>query len=204
MTSIWSLFKKYIKKKSYITVVSGLPRSGTSMMMSALEAGGLPLFTDQIRKADANNPKGYYEFERVKKLPKGDFEWLKDARGKAVKVISALLTFLPKEYSYRVIFMERNLDEILASQARMLERIGKGDQHHVSEDELKRSYQEHLEEIHAWLNAQECIETLVVSYNNILRYPSDTLRQVAEFLDERVSVEAMTQVVDGTLYRERK
>ena len=95
------------------------------MMMSALQAGGMPLVVDEIRQADDNNPKGYYEFERVKKLPKGDTVWLAESPGKAVKIISALLEYLPKEYAYRIIFMERDLGEILASQQRMMVRSGK-------------------------------------------------------------------------------
>jgi len=88
----------------FITIVSGLPRSGTSMMMKMLEAGGIAPYTDNIRSADDDNPKGYYEFERVKKLPDGDTEWLRSAEGKAVKVISALLEHLPSDYTYRVLY----------------------------------------------------------------------------------------------------
>ena len=98
MTSIRSFIKKLLKSEGKITIVSGLPRSGTSMMMSALEAGGLPLLTDGLRQADLNNPKGYFEYEPVKKLPKGQTGWLLSADGKAVKVISALLTYLPEDF----------------------------------------------------------------------------------------------------------
>ncbi|HZD55295.1 MAG TPA: hypothetical protein VE136_01120, partial [Anaerolineales bacterium] len=99
-----------------MTIVSGLPRSGTSMMMKMLEAGGVPPLTDEIRTADRDNPKGYYEFERVKKMPDGDKAWMVEARGKSVKVISALLEHLPPQYDYKVIFMRRDMNEILASQ----------------------------------------------------------------------------------------
>src|ERR1700730_12387191 len=99
-----------------IVVVSGTPRSGTSMAMKMLDAGGMPTLTDGIRAADESNPKGYYEFERVKELDKnGDIAWLSDARGNAVKIISFLLTFLPESFDYQVIFMDRDLDEVLAS-----------------------------------------------------------------------------------------
>ena len=107
-----------------ITIVSGLPRSGTSMMMKMLEAGGIPPLTDEIRTADTDNPKGYYEFERVKKMDKGDTAWLENAQGKSVKVISALLKHLPSDYRYRVIFMRRDMSEILASQKKMLDHRG--------------------------------------------------------------------------------
>ncbi|NJN53987.1 MAG: sulfotransferase [Anaerolineae bacterium] len=115
-----SFFKKLFKTDQPVIIVSGLPRSGTSMMMKMLEVGGIPPLTDQIRTADNDNPKGYYEFERVKQLDKGDTAWVADAQGKVVKVISQLLRYLPADQEYRVIFMRRNMDEILASQQKML------------------------------------------------------------------------------------
>ena len=119
-------FKKLFKSEEaqFITVVSGLPRSGTSMMMKMLEAGGILPIIDNIRTADEDNPKGYYEFERVKAIDKGDTEWVADAQGKSVKVISALLKHLPSDHQYRVIFIRRHMDEILASQRKMLLRRG--------------------------------------------------------------------------------
>ena len=114
---VMKIFKKFGKKEDkFVTVVSGLPRSGTSMMMKMLDAGGIPPITDNIRSADEDNPKGYYEFERVKKMPGGDTGWMKDAQGKAVKVIAALIEHLPEGYTYKVLFMRRDMDEILASQ----------------------------------------------------------------------------------------
>ena len=112
------------KQNEAIIVVSGLPRSGTSMLMKMLDAGGVPPLTDNIRTADEDNPKGYYEFERVKALDKGDTAWVADAHGKSVKVISALLKHLPADQSYRVVYVRRNMDEILASQRKMLVRRG--------------------------------------------------------------------------------
>ena len=109
--------------RDVITIVSGLPRSGTSMMMKMLEAGGMELLTDEIRTADADNPKGYYEFERVKQIEL-DAEWLEDSRGKAVKMIAALLKHLPPDYDYEIIFMRRDIREVLASQRRMLVHRG--------------------------------------------------------------------------------
>src|ERR671923_2816349 len=118
LKSLFSNVKKP-KKGDSIIVVSGLPRSGTSMMMKMLAAGKIELFTDNLRVADEDNPEGYFEFERVKKLKDGDFAWLPGAQGKAVKVISALLEFLPSEFNYQVIFMRRRMSEILASQRKM-------------------------------------------------------------------------------------
>src|SRR2546428_1479705 len=112
-----------MKEQQFITIVSGLPRSGTSMMMRMLDAGGLPVLVDNIRKADDDNPYGYYEFEPVKRLS-SDSSWLREARGKAFKMVYALLYELPKDYDYRVIVMQRKMDEIIASQRAMLCRQG--------------------------------------------------------------------------------
>ena len=122
----WKLIKPRVAPlNECVIVVSGLPLLGTSMMMKMLIAGGLPALTDGLRVADENNPKGYFELEQVKQLPEGDTGWVQTARGKAVKVISYLLESLPGEVSYRVIFMQRDLDEVLLSQKRMLDRDGK-------------------------------------------------------------------------------
>jgi hypothetical protein len=204
MTSIRSFVEKLIKTNQFITVVSGLPRSGTSMMMSALKSGGMTLITDQIRSPDANNPKGYYEFERVKRLPKGDLDWLKSAQGKAVKIISALLAYLPDDYRYRIIFMERNIEEVLASQQRMLERTGKQDEHPVPDEVLSQSYYDHLQEQKNWLADQDWIRTLYISYNEVLRRPEESFEQIAAFLDQRVDPLEMVKIVDRDLYREQK
>jgi len=196
--------KKLFTGSGYIIVVSGLPRSGTSMMMAALKAGGMDLVVDGEREADANNPKGYYEFERVKKLPTGDVGWLALAQGKAVKIVSALLEFLPEGYSYRVIFMERNIDEILASQSRMLARSGKTDEHPVSDAMLRQSYEEHLLEVKQRLAEKEWMETFYVSYNETLYAPHEMCLNVAAFLGGAVKATEMEKVIDPSLYREKK
>jgi hypothetical protein len=203
MTSLHSQIKKLFSKKEFITVVSGLPRSGTSMMMSALKAGGMPLVVDELRQADANNPKGYYEFERVKKLPKGDTVWLATAPGKAVKIISALLEYLPAGYKYRVVFMQRNLDEVMASQQRMLIRNGKDLGYTDDGNDLYQSYHDHLAAVSRWLDEHRKIETLFVSYNDVLSDPLGQFQKVADFLDHKVDPVAMSKVVDPKLYREK-
>lgn len=185
-----------------IVIVSGLPRSGTSMMMKMLEAGGLSLLTDHLRTPDEDNPKGYYEFERVKQLPKGDTAWLSEAEGKAVKVISALLEHLPATYHYKVIFMNRNMKEVLASQRKMLIRRGE-DPNKVSEEELARLFQKHLRKVKAWLRAQPHIEVLEIDYNAMVRDPIPYVRQINTFLGGWLDEEAMAQVVDPSLYRNR-
>jgi len=204
MTSIRSFIKKLLNQDQAIIVVSGLPRSGTSMMMSALQAGGLPLLTDELRQADLNNPKGYFVYEAVKKLAKGETGWLLSAQGKAVKVISALLCYLPGDYNYKVIFMERDLDEILTSQKRMLERSKTEETKPIGDAQLREEYQEHLTTIKSWLESQDWIILLTISYNQVLQDPVAAFEKVDAFLDSRLDVEAMVRIVDPGLYREQK
>jgi len=197
---------KLFKKESsnhVVTIVSGLPRSGTSMMMKMLEAGGLAPLTDEIRTADKDNPKGYYEFERVKKMPDGDKAWMVEARGKSVKVISALLEHLPPEYSYKIIFMRRNMAEILASQKKMLIRQGKPTDK-VSDEELAKMYEKHLAKVQAWLATQPNVSTLDVDYNMLLENPRQYLEQIQQFLGTPLNVDNMGNVVDPALYRQRR
>jgi hypothetical protein len=202
---------KYIKPRNKsggspggepVVVVSGLPRSGTSMMMKMLAAGGLQLMTDNIRIADENNPKGYYEFERVKKMAEGDTGWIQEAQGKAVKVISYLLDQMPTEYTYRIIFMQREIEEILASQRRMLERDGKPDDG-TSDEQMKELYAKHLSGVKAWLSRQPNIEVHYTSYNAILSDPKSHTQEIAVFLGRDLDLQAMVNVVDQALYRER-
>ena len=127
----------------FVTLVSGLPRSGTSMMMKMLEAGGLTVMTDAIRQADIDNPKGYYEYERVKNLEKEtDKSYVREARGKVLKVISFLLKDLPEDNYYRVIFMRRHLDEVIASQNKMLDR--RGEDAIQDRETMAEAYRNHL------------------------------------------------------------
>lgn len=185
-----------------IIIVSGLPRSGTSMMMKMLDAGGIPPLTDEIRTADTDNPRGYYEFERVKKLDKGDTAWLVEAQGKAVKVISMLLKHLPPDYTYRVIFMQRHLEETLASQKRMLNHRDKPTET-VSDEELKTLFQKHLQQIEAWLTSQPNLRVLYVNYNALLADPTEHVQQLNRFLGGQLDEEKMIAVIDPKLYRQR-
>lgn len=185
-----------------VIVVSGLPRSGTSMMMKALEAGGITMLTDNLRQADVDNPKGYYEFERVKKLPQGDTAWLAEAQGRGVKVISALLEYLPPDYSYRILFMQRALPEILASQKKMLERRGQ-DPNKVSDEEMSRLFTQHVDKVKSWLATQPHIAVLDVDYNQMLVAPRPHLVAVDQFLGNILDVDRMVAVVDQDLYRNR-
>ena len=185
-----------------VTVVSGLPRSGTSMMMRMLEAGGTEVLTDGMRRADEDNPKGYYEFERVKQL-EHDKSWLKDTRGKAVKIIAALLKHLPPDYTYKVIFMHRRLEETLTSQKQMLVRRGEPSEA-VSDDRMAKLFQQHLRRVDAWLAEQPNIEVFYVNYNQILQRPLEHAQRINGFLGNTLNTEDMASAVDRTLYRQRQ
>lgn len=200
-----SLFKKLFNSESAatITVVSGLPRSGTSMLMKMLEAGGLPPLIDNIRTADDDNPKGYYEFERVKAMDKGDTAWLADAQGKVVKVISALLKYLPAEYQYRIIFIRRNMPEILASQHKMLVRRGE-DPDKIDDEEMAELFAKHVSQVEAWLSQQSNMSVLYVHYSEILSDPVPQISQINQFLGGQLDTDQMTAVVDPALYRNRQ
>ena len=186
-----------------VTIVSGLPRSGTSMMMKLLEAGGLPPLTDNLRTADEDNPKGYYEFERVKQLPKGDVAWLPDAQGKVVKVIAALLPSLPDGYQYRVVFMQRAMPEVLASQRQMLIRRGE-DPNKIPDDVIAKLFEKHLKQVNDWVSQQPHVERLDVNYNEMLKNPPPFIDQIAAFLGGQLDKAKMAAVVDPSLHRQRK
>jgi hypothetical protein len=185
-----------------IVVVSGLPRSGTSMMMKMLEAGGIPILTDMIREADEDNIKGYYEDERVKKLHK-DNRWVFEANEKALKVISYQLRHLPPDYKYYIIFMERKIKEILLSQNKMMERRGET-QDEVPDLIMGQLFQKHLIETKEWLNKQTNIKTIYISYNKILNNPKKSSEKIAQFLEKDFDIDKMIQVVDPDLYRQKK
>lgn len=186
-----------------LVVVSGLPRSGTSMMMKMLEAGGIPPLQDNIRTADEDNPKGYYEFERVKKLP-NDTAWMPEAVGKAVKIIALLLTKLPlKGYRYKVLFMRRDIEEIMKSQKQMLIRRGESPDK-ISDEEMITTYNRHLSEVLSFLEANSCFTVFFVNYNDLMRDPEDWVPRIAAFLGKEIDIEAMKAVVDPNLYRNRR
>jgi hypothetical protein len=186
-----------------VVVVSGLPRSGTSMLMRMLDAGGIPPLTDELRTADDDNPGGYYEFEPVKKLREGDSSWLPQAQGKAVKVISALLSYLPPTQIYQVLFIQRAIPEILASQRKMLINRGE-DPNKISDAEMGQYFEKHLAQVTAWLADQKHISTLYVDYNQMVRDPAPTAKKINAFLGGSLIVEKMIGVVDPALYRQRK
>jgi hypothetical protein len=188
--------------KNVITIVSGLPRSGTSMMMKMLEAGGIPVLVDNIRTADEDNPKGYYEFERVKQI-ESDRVWLPEAKGKVVKMISELLKHLPADYTYKIVFMRRKIEETLASQKQMLIRRGEPTDK-VSDDKMTELFHKHLVRLSAWIEKQPNIGILYVDYSDVMANPAKEAKKINEFLGGGLNLEAMAGVADPKLYRQRK
>jgi hypothetical protein len=196
------LGRRDLMDEKFVIVVSGLPRSGTSMMMQMLEAGGMEVLTDRARKSDDDNPRGYFEMEAVKRLSK-DQSCLENAEGKSVKVISELLKYLPQKHKYRVIFMLRNMDEIIASQNMMLMRRGKpGD--NVSNQKLSQLFQRHLEQVMAWMEKQPNMEILCVNYNEILKDPKEGVGKICTFLGTTLNPERMAGAIDEALHRQRR
>ena len=187
--------------RNFITVVSGLPRSGTSMAMRMLAAGGMPILTDRIRRPDDDNPKGYYEFERVKRL-KEDKAWLPDAVGKAVKIISFLLPELPPTYPCRVLLLLRAMHEVLASQRQMMMRRGEaGD---ADDDaQMAQAYAKHLRQVEAWIAAQPWVQALYLEHRAIIDDPRAAAGAMNAFLGGGLDAAAMAAAVDATLYRQR-
>ncbi|RJP50347.1 MAG: sulfotransferase family protein [Anaerolineaceae bacterium] len=193
--------KKSPVKKQPIAVVSGLPRSGTSMMMKMLQAGGLEPLTDSIRSADDDNPNGYFEFERVKQMSAGDRKWLDEAGGKVVKVISYLLEQLPTDRMYKVIFMEREIREVLASQKKML--VNRGEESKISDAEMEAQFREHIKLVKPWLARQPHMEVLYVGYNSMMSDPNPLCNRIVEFLGMPLDLEKMRAVPNAKLYRNR-
>jgi hypothetical protein len=191
---------------SPIVVVSGLPRSGTSMMMQMLAAGGLPLVTDGVRTADESNPEGYFELEAVKDLDKpdvrGDLGWLADARGRGVKILSPLLTYLPDSHNYRVIFMRRPLAEVVASQDVMLARAGERTDV-TPQRRVIDGFEAHLRTVQTLLARRPCFQTLFVDYPEVIAAPRAAADRVAKFVGH-LAVEPMAAVVNARLYRQRQ
>jgi hypothetical protein len=187
-----------------IVVVSGLPRSGTSMMMKMLDAADLPLVTDAVRAADEDNPKGYFEDERVKDLDKSeDRGWLRDCRGKVVKIISFLLLDLPEENFYKVVFMRRNLEEVIASQNKMLVRRGEPTDESNDEKMIQR-YKMHLRKVDYVLEEFDNFEAIDVDYGQALEDPRTHAARIGEFLGAKLDLDKMAAVVDPSLYRNRR
>ena len=184
-----------------ITIVSGIPRSGTSMMMQMLSAGGMAALTDGVRVPDANNPRGYFEWTPIKSLAKNP-DIIAAAEGKVVKVISWLLKNLSTQHNYRIIFMRRPLEEVIASQNRMLELLGM----EVPPGPMKSvivDFQKHLESTQVWLAQQKNMTVLFYDYAGVVEKPHDAARAISLFVGQDLDLEAMAKQVEGSLYREK-
>ncbi len=183
--------------KNTVVVVSGLPRSGTSLMMQMLQAGGIEILADSKREPDANNPRGYLELEAVKSLDK-DNSCLKDAPGKAVKIISHLLKHLPGEYEYKVILMRRNMKEIIKSQQKMLHE----DENETPEGVVKYFEQE-LKNVISWAESSPNVKALNLNYKDVLNNSAEEIQKINKFLGIQLDAEKMAEIIDPTLYRNR-
>jgi hypothetical protein len=190
-------------EQKVITVVSGLPRSGTSMMMQALVAGGLDPFIDAERSADDSNPKGYFEHRAVKALAT-DNRFVVDAVGRVVKVVAPLLPFLPPSYTYKVVFMERDMEEVLLSQNRMIEQQRRHAGDKAFRVGLEEAFHTQLMKAEKWAARNPSVEVLRVPYHEVLGSTHEVMERVNVFLDGVLDVEAMVASVDPALYRSRR
>jgi hypothetical protein len=177
------------------------------MAMRMLEAGGLAIMTDGLRRPDTSNVHGYYEFEAVKHLhrPQGrdDTAWLEEARGKAVKIVSFLLTWLPETHDYRVIFMRRNLEEVVASQHAMLARQGELDES-TGADQMLATYRQHLEDVGRFLSKRACFSVMDLDYHHVLDHPREEAERIGTFIRMPLDADAMAAAVDRDQYRSRR
>jgi hypothetical protein len=187
---------------TFVTVVSGLPRSGTSLMMQMLAAGGVEPLTDLLRPPDADNPRGYFELEAVKRT-KHDASWLAEAPGRAVKVIHLLLPDLPPTHDYRVIMMRRPINEVLRSQQAMLERSGRAATLPIPLERLARVYGLQLAEVERALSLRPNFRMLKVNYHDCLRQPLGAAAAIGGFLGLALNLEAMAAAADPALCRQR-
>lgn len=202
MLAILGGWLRRFKRGKPIVLVSGLPRSGTSMAMKMLAAGGMETIVDDVRTADEDNPKGYFEDERVKDLAQmEDTSWLRAARGKVIKVVSSLLQYLPQDNTYKVVFMRRNLHEVLASQAKMLER--RGEENTAGDEDMLRMCTSHLDKVKFQLRFRDWFDVLYLDFADVVADPETAAKRMNEFLGGGLDVEAMAMQVDPNLYRNR-
>ena len=202
MKNIYSRLFEKRGSHPFIPIVSGLPRSGTSLMMSMLAAGGLEVLTDRLRTPDDDNPVGYFELEDVKKLINGDHSWLASSNGKAVKVISTLLPYLPAGYHYRIIFMRRAIEEVLASQRRMLLNRGENPDK-ISDAQMAEMFEKNLQQTERWINSQAHATRIDINYKELIDNPSTLVAEINTFLGGGLDEDKMVGAIDPSLYRQR-
>jgi hypothetical protein len=198
---IFSRSSSFPSTNKPLVVVSGLPRSGTSMMMRMLSEGGLELTVDSLRSADEDNPNGYFEIELSKKLTTGEKQWLYLSQGRAVKIISYLLEFLPDDLTYNIIFMERDIAEVLASQKKMLVR--RSEQTDISDEQMSAQFNEHVRAVKYWVARKPNMRVLYVKYRDVMNSASTVAASITEFLELPLNIEAMQAVPNQSLYRNR-
>lgn len=193
------------QSRKAVIIVSGLPRSGTSMMMLMLQSGGIPLLVDGVRSANESNPEGFFEFERVKRLTRGDVAWLDEARGRAVKIVSPLLDFVPDKYQCDIVFMLRDLNEVMASQRHMLGTdFSPADASDESEAIIRADYERHLYEVENRLQRRNNVRVHYVQHARVIQDPHGSALDIANFLGRRLDVTAMAAVVRLDLHRQRQ
>lgn len=186
-----------------MTVVTGLPRSGTSLAMQMLRAGGMPLLADEVRAADADNPRGYLEYEPVRRLAR-DASWMADAVGRAVKIVAPLVQRLPQGFEYRVLLVRRDLGEVIASQERMLAARGEANAGGLAPERLAAVLAAQLEESAAWLARTPGVRTIALEHAELLRDAAPVAAAIDAFLGGGLDVAAMRAVVDPALHRQRR
>ncbi|OIQ30100.1 MAG: hypothetical protein BM564_03850 [Bacteroidetes bacterium MedPE-SWsnd-G2] len=180
-----------------MVIVSGLPRSGTSLMMQMMNNGGLEVLTDNQRKSDDSNPKGYFEYEPVMSIHK-DNSWVELAKNKSVKVVAPLLKHLPSEYRYKVIFMNRDITEVIKSQQKMIGRDTE-----TLPVKLFDAFQKQLQVVDTWKEKEPGVEMMYVNYKDVLENPNDLVNQISDFISVDMDQEAMISSVDKSLYRNK-
>jgi len=184
-----------------ITIVSGLPRSGTSLMMQMLEKGGMDILTDGHRKPDENNTRGYFEVEKVKTLQK-DNSWLNEAEGKAVKIIVQLLPFVSPDFDYSVIYMIRPVEEILRSQTRIISNLYK-EKKTLAPEILEKTFAKQVRRVQQWMEAHPRIQTLYIFYPEVLHHPLNQARTIQQFLGLELDVKSMASAVDASMWHQK-
>ena len=187
---------------NFVTIVSGLPRSGTSLMMQMLAAGGMQVLTDGRRAADQHNPRGYFELEAVKHT-RTDHSWLAQAEGKAVKVVHLLLPHLPSDREYRVIFMHRNLTEVIASQRAMLQQQGRPVAT-LPDSKLGEIFEKQLAEVRQWLSQNPNFQVLNLRHRNVIEMPLTVAQQITAFLGGDFDPKRMAAAVEPNLHHHRQ
>ena len=190
-----------------VLIVSGLPRSGTSLQMQMLQAGGVPLLTDEERIADEHNPLGYFEFAPVKRL-RQDATWISQAVGEAVKVVSPLLADLPTGYDYKVLLVQRSLAEVVASQMKLLATRGVVEPVANAED-LLQLYTRYQAEMEQTLSTRSDIEVLKLNHPDLMTSPAEQVSKITAFIQPiwpeiKLDQQAMIKVIDPQLHRVRR